>query len=969
MKKINKIFICLLLFGCLFAFAACGDKTGSDPENPNTPQDPNDPEKPGDPDDPEQPDPTKENYTISVSAVSGKPLRDFIVSIKNPLDSSFNVEPKMTNSSGKAVFSLEPNQYQVTIEASSGYYFDDDETVYTGIVSKDNKDLSVTCSTKLIMDEEPENGFKYSMGAPMYDFSETTSEGADWNLAEELEKHDLVVINFWYTSCSWCVQEFPYLQEAYEEYKDRISLIALNNGSDDSMSDVISFKSQYELTFNMALDTNNIASLFPISGYPTTVFIDRYGTADFFESSAILTKERWTRLFDSYLNEPYIPSYKGTGEGPDEPEKEKPDIEMSNPDDMAALVNASGFNGVFKPYVASDSDYNWPWIIDEDSQSITSSNSGKPNSFSIVKLEVELKKDQVFAFDYRTDCDDDDILYIVLNERIIFSASGVRKNYSTRYAYVAPEDGVYAFGFCYLKDKILDGGSDKIYLKNFRYTTIDEIDEFTYFLRDCSYGELLFDRWTNYIKPVFNQKDGYYHVGSETGPLVLADLLAGTHFSNDTIFSYFNDDDFIIEHPALEKYKKMIISYSSYATNSTVRGYVPVTEELKQALEDVVKEIGLASAHDNQNAWLEMCVYYNVYGPLDDIDIIDQETKQISDPIKGLAPFNCYDVVEDDPTTDEKEVTSLNYDRVITTDGFLFKFVPKKSGVYKIYTNITSGTRGYVLDADMEFYADYDDNLKYYSYGSGIGDSNFIIYAYFVKGETYYVKPCFDDVYETGMMSFITEYIDETADILTICSVWPFTTDTDFGDDSTPDIENNLVTIGIDAVLGEDGFYHEKYADGTISDKYIYVDIKNFYAFNFSLYQMIEKGAYDFTKTELGYPAFDDEGYLLDYYWEEDENGMVTSPEIKSRRLTDKNGQLIMKTDAYVDKTDRVKEIFDTEVIEAPGTELDGCIPVDEEIRIILQSLMDKYTFRGVEDSWQKCCYYYKHIAAPTNNN
>ena len=38
-----------------------------------------------------------------------------------------------------------------------------------------------------------------------------------------------------------------------------------------------------------------------------------------------------------------------------------------------------------------------------------------------------------------------------------------------------------------------------------------------------------------------------------------------------------------------------------------------------------------------------------------------------------------------------------------------------------------------------------------------------------------------------------------------------------------------------------------------------------------------------------------------------------------------------------------------------------GTIPVDQTLMLILQGLMDKYTFPGVNNSWLKLCYYFHH--------
>ena len=66
------------------------------------------------------------------------------------------------------------------------------------------------------------------LGDVMYDFSVTTPDGEKITLSKLLQEKKMVLLNFWYTTCSWCVTEFPYMEQAYQQYKDDVAIIGLN---------------------------------------------------------------------------------------------------------------------------------------------------------------------------------------------------------------------------------------------------------------------------------------------------------------------------------------------------------------------------------------------------------------------------------------------------------------------------------------------------------------------------------------------------------------------------------------------------------------------------------------------------------------------------------------------------------------------------------------------------------------------
>ena len=49
-------------------------------------------------------------------------------------------------------------------------------------------------------------------------------------------------------------------------------------------------------------------------------------------------------------------------------------------------------------------------------------------------------------------------------------------------------------------------------------------------------------------------------------------------------------------------------------------------------------------------------------------------------------------------------------------------------------------------------------------------------------------------------------------------------------------------------------------------------------------------------------------------------------------------------------------------IITSGSKEQIGCVVVDQELAELLQLLMDKYTFKNVEHSWTKLCYYYETL-------
>lgn len=90
----------------------------------------------------------------------------------------------------------------------------------------------------------------------------------------------VLVVNFWATSCAPCVQEMPAFVDTYRKYHDRGFQTLAVAASYDPPALVSRFAERHALPFSVVIDnTGAIARAFDdVSVTPTTFLIDRRGT-------------------------------------------------------------------------------------------------------------------------------------------------------------------------------------------------------------------------------------------------------------------------------------------------------------------------------------------------------------------------------------------------------------------------------------------------------------------------------------------------------------------------------------------------------------------------------------------------------------------------------------------------------------------------------------------------------------------
>ena len=302
----------------------------------------------------------------------------------------------------------------------------------------------------------------YQLGDTIEDFTFTTYDGQSVTLSELLKEKDMVLLNLWATWCGPCKAEFPAMEEAYQQYKDKVAIVALSVEPGDTDAMLADFVKEQGMSFLVGHDEPNFSYKFNVTGIPTSVVIDRNGVISLISTGSMPDSAAFTTLFDLFVGEDY------TGLLLSELPGTLPAVE---PEDPAALAAALETETAVNPKVP----YIWPMVSAEtDGRTVvTPANTGRmEKSTAELEIPLALEDGSVIAVTAKLDTQPPyDTLSLQVNGITVKSFSGAMDWFT--YAIPVEHGGNVTLTFSYNRKSSYEY-EDKVFIDSVAVLTGDE---------------------------------------------------------------------------------------------------------------------------------------------------------------------------------------------------------------------------------------------------------------------------------------------------------------------------------------------------------------------------------------------------------------------------------------------------------------------------------------------------------------
>lgn len=279
-------------------------------------------------------------YTVTVQAEGGKALAEVGVFIYTDETKAELVWFDKTDATGTMTFTEAPSDNWVILlsDVPEGYQVEKSYALSQGTTQIVLKPT--------LLEEGDLSQITYKLGDMVHDFTVTTPDGKEHILSKLMKEKQMVVLNFWYNNCQPCKAEFPYLEEAYKKYSDVAALIGMNP-VDQEDADIAAFREELELSFPMAKCDPLWEKAMQITGYPTTVVIDRFGTICLIHTGAFEDARTVESMFAYFTAVDYQPTVFESLE--DLPLIEEEEDTTGTADNPIELGGITSFDVTIKP--------------------------------------------------------------------------------------------------------------------------------------------------------------------------------------------------------------------------------------------------------------------------------------------------------------------------------------------------------------------------------------------------------------------------------------------------------------------------------------------------------------------------------------------------------------------------------------------------------------------------------------------
>lgn len=119
------------------------------------------------------------------------------------------------------------------------------------------------------------------VGTPAPQMKIETIDGKTIDLANVYGQKP-VYIKFWATWCVPCREQMPGFEKIYQEYGDKVQVIAVNTGISDNLESVNAFREKMGLTMPITIDDGKLARAFHLRVTPQHLLIDKNGQYAYF---------------------------------------------------------------------------------------------------------------------------------------------------------------------------------------------------------------------------------------------------------------------------------------------------------------------------------------------------------------------------------------------------------------------------------------------------------------------------------------------------------------------------------------------------------------------------------------------------------------------------------------------------------------------------------------------------------------